>query len=418
MVINKTLSSGVRVVIEPNPYVQSAAIGIWVRTGSIDENEKNRGISHFIEHMLFKGTEKRTARQIAEDSDWIGAQVNAFTSKEVTCYYMKVLASELENACEILTDMFLHSRFDPEEMEREKNVIYEEMKMSEDDPEDDVHDLAQERVFRGTPFECPVIGYKETLAPLQQSDLNAYFYEKYTADHIVVSAAGNVDADSFCAYFEKALQGLKPTREDPSFVPLTKKTECFVKVKEVEQSHLCLAIEGTAMKQDSHYAFSVFSNLFGGSMSSRLFQKIREEKGLAYSVYSTSQAYSSLGVFSIYAGVAHDKTEELLDAISEELDLLKCGTIGEREIHMAKLQLKSSYTFSQENVSSRMFAIGRSTLLLDEVLSPAEVLERVDRVTAQDVAEVALRLSDLKRYSGVLISRSDLDLERWLGACV
>lgn len=414
MVINQTLSNGVRVVMEPIPYVQSAAVGIWVRAGSIDEAENQKGISHFIEHMLFKGTKKRSARQIAEDCDWIGAQVNAFTSKEATCYYMKVLASELQSACEILTDMFMHSRFDPEEMEREKNVIYEEMKMSEDDPEDDAHDLLQERIFRGTSFESPVIGNREALSAMKQRDLQEYLYNQYTADHIVVSVAGNIDPDQVCAFFEKTLQGLKPSKTDVPFEKPEYRPEHFVKVKEVEQSHLCIGTQGVTLDSELYYPYSVFSNLFGGSMSSRLFQKVREEKGLAYSVYSVSHSYSLLGIFSIYAGVAHDKVEELLEALAEEFQLLKKEPVSQREMHMAKLQLKSSYTFNQENVNSRMFSIGRSTLLMNSVRSSEEVLGKIEAVSLQDIACVVDRLSDISGYSGVLVSRNDLDLKGWI----
>ncbi|MGI6752340.1 MAG: M16 family metallopeptidase [Anaerovoracaceae bacterium] len=414
MVVKRKLSNGIRVVIEPISHVQSAAMGIWVRAGSIDENEKNSGISHFIEHMMFKGTENRSAKRIAEDIDWIGGHINAFTGKEATCYYVKVLGSNLYEACDVVTDMFLKSQFDPVEMEKEKDVIYEEIKMLEDSPEDDVHDILGEAVFRGTLLERPVIGTPQSLYGINREDILSYIDREYTADHIVVAVAGAVDPDRFCQYFEEKLQGLTRFKSEKSKPEFLKIPEFNVKVKDVEQSHICIGLPSVELDGPLYYPMILLSSIMGGSMSSRLFQKVREEKGLAYSVYSISHSYVDTGIFSIYAGVSHKKVEEAMNAIKGELEALKRGGVTADELHKVKEQMKSSFIFGQESVNSRMFSIGRSELLLSRIRSPQETLEKIDAVTMDDIAAVAAGIVDVERYSVALITNKDRDLKKMM----
>ncbi|WP_027398324.1 M16 family metallopeptidase [Anaerovorax odorimutans] len=417
MVINKTLDCGIRVVMEQIPYVKSVSIGIWVKAGAVDEVAKNSGISHFIEHMLFKGTEKRNTKQIAEDVDKIGGQINAFTGKEATCYYIKTLASNIEAACDILTDMFLNSKFDKIEMEKEKRVIYEEMKMIEDSPEDYAHDIIGELVFKDLPLSKSIIGTPSSLKGITQNAIRKYLNEEYTKDNIVISIAGNFDENEFCKLFEGKLKNLNPTKKVKEHIETEYKPGYKIKIKDVEQSHLCLGVKGIPLADDRYYSMSLLSNIMGGSMSSRLFQNIREEKGLAYSVYSMASSFSTAGYFNIYAGVSHDKVSDAICGIGEELQKLKNNGIIKDELSTAKEQLKSTYIFSQENVNSRMFANGKNTLILNKVFSQEEIISKIDSVTLDNLREVADIIADIRNYSAVLVGGKKIDLKKSIQNC-
>ncbi|MDD2484116.1 MAG: pitrilysin family protein [Eubacteriales bacterium] len=414
MIKKKTLQNGTRIILEKIPSVQSVSVGIWVRAGSIDEKPENLGISHLIEHMLFKGTEKRTSKQIAEDLDRIGVHSNAFTSKECTCYYVKTLESNVEKACEILTDMFMNSTFDVTEFEKEKAVIFEEIKMIEDSPEDDAHDQLTEMVFRGTPLESPIIGTTETLSSIDRDMVVNYLHEQYSADSIVVSVAGSFDEDKICELFEKALINLKPDKTKKQAGSAIYVPEYRSKVKEVEQSHLCFGIKSVPHEDELYYTMVLLNSIVGGSMSSRLFQNIREEKGLAYSVYSSVQAYVADGIFSIYAGVSHEKVKDTIAAVSEELRALKTSGVTLDELEIAKEQFKSSYAFSQENVSSRMFSNGKNLLLRGNYMTPKEVIGKVDAVDMDKMTQAFQKIIDLDQYCGIVIGNKEHDLKDYV----
>ena len=285
MIKVKNLKCGIRMVLEEIPYVQSVSLGIWVRAGARDESRELSGVSHFIEHMMFKGTEKRTAKEIAEDTDRIAGQMNAFTGKEATCYYIKTLSSNAESAAEILSDMFMHSKFDKKEMAREKKVIYEEMKMVNDSPEDVAHDTICELVFKNNPLAKSILGTQSSLRGISRDMLKKYIEDEYTKDSVVVAVSGNFDEDAVCAVFEKELGSLKDKKLLKAYEEAPYKPSYKVIVKDIEQSHICLGTRGVKIDDDLYYALSLLSNIFGGTMSSRLFQNIREQKGLAYSVY-------------------------------------------------------------------------------------------------------------------------------------
>lgn len=414
MIISRQLDNGIRVVMEKLPSVQSVSVGIWVRAGSVDETADNAGISHLIEHMLFKGTDTRSAKKIAEDVDRIGAQINAFTGKECTCYYIKTLTSNVKKACGILIDMFMNSRFDPEELEREKSVIYEEIKMIEDTPEDDAHDILSEMVFRGTSFESPIIGTFESLKGISRDHIKEYIRSEYSADSIVVSIAGNFDEEDMLSLFNGKLGTMSAVKAKKSKVSSVYVPEYRVKVKEVEQSHICIGVKGIPQEDKNYYPMVLLNSITGGSMSSRLFQNIREEKGLAYSVYSINQSYADDGIISIYAGVSHDKVEEALSAITYELKQLGDSGITQDELETAKEQLKSSYVFSQENVNSRMFSIGKNTLLFSRVLTPLEIIKIIDEVSMADIEKASRLITDTNLYSAVLVGNRQRNLEKYL----
>lgn len=412
MVTIKKLNCGTTVIMEKSERVQSAALGIWVRAGASDEWDEVSGVSHFIEHMMFKGTKNRTAKQIAEDVDKIGGVFNAFTGKEATCYYIKTLSSNICKGAEILLDMLTGSKFDQEEMDRERQVICEEIKMVKDTPDDDVYDTISELVAGGNPLGRSILGTPESLAGIDRSRLVDYRDQMYARDSIVVAVAGNFDEEAIEAIFEDRLTSLrdkKPKKE----IQLKPYQQSFnVKVRDIEQTHICLATPGIALDDPRYYAFVLLNSIFGGSMSSRLFQNIREQKGLAYSVCSMNLFSSYWGFFSIYAGVSPEKAEEALDAIHYELDTLRKSGVTEEELAMAKEQMKSSYIFGLESVNSRMFSIGKNKLLLDRVYAEEEVLSSFDRVTREDIREVAEMIGDYSSYCGAAVTGKDFDLER------
>lgn len=412
MVTIKKLNCGTTVIMEKSERVQSAALGIWVRAGASDEWDEVSGVSHFIEHMMFKGTKNRTAKQIAEDVDKIGGVFNAFTGKEATCYYIKTLSSNICKGAEILLDMLTGSKFDQEEMDRERQVICEEIKMVKDTPDDDVYDTISELVAGGNPLGRSILGTPESLAGIDRSRLVDYRDQMYARDSIVVAVAGNFDEEAIEAIFEDRLTSLrdkKPKKE----IQLKPYQQSFnVKVRDIEQTHICLATPGIALDDPRYYAFVLLNSIFGGSMSSRLFQNIREQKGLAYSVCSMNLFSSYWGFFSIYAGVSPEKAEEALDAIHYELDTLRESGVTEEELAMAKEQMKSSYIFGLESVNSRMFSIGKNKLLLNRVYAEEEVLSSFDRVTREDIREVAEMIGDYSSYCGAAVTGRDFDLER------
>lgn len=412
MVTIKKLNCGTTVIMEKSERVQSAALGIWVRAGASDEWDEVSGVSHFIEHMMFKGTKNRTAKQIAEDVDKIGGVFNAFTGKEATCYYIKTLSSNICKGAEILLDMLTGSKFDQEEMDRERQVICEEIKMVKDTPDDDVYDTISELVAGGNPLGRSILGTPESLAGIDRSRLVDYRDQMYARDSIVVAVAGNFDEEAIEAIFEDRLTSLrdKKTKKELQLKPYQQSFN--VKVRDIEQTHICLATPGIALDDPRYYAFVLLNSIFGGSMSSRLFQNIREQKGLAYSVCSMNLFSSYWGFFSIYAGVSPEKAEEALDAIHYELDTLRESGVTEEELAMAKEQMKSSYIFGLESVNSRMFSIGKNKLLLDRVYAEEEVLSSFDRVTREDIREVAEMIGDYSSYCGAAVTGRDFDLER------
>ncbi len=407
-----TLKCGLRLALERIPYVQSVTTGIWFRAGCVDENENERGISHFIEHMMFKGTSKRTARQIAEDTDALGAQMNAFTAKETTCYYVKSLSSNLDKACEILLDMMTDSLFAPEEMEREKKVVMEEMKMVQDTPEDAVQDMFYEELFRNEPLERSILGTPESLAPITHDDIVNYIRREYALDHIVVSVAGNFDEQEVCALFEEKLSGFTAKKPVHVYEQAVYQPGFRTAVKDIEQSHIILGCKALKYGHDDTYALTLLNNVMGGSMSSRLFQSIREEKGLAYTVYSFHSTHDATGFYAINAGIAHEKVEDTVDAIKIELKKLADNGITERELEVSKEQIKGSYIFGLENTSSLMVANGKRALLRNKLISQEEALQKIDAVTMDDIRRVTGLITDLSSYSGTLISRRDIDLQK------
>lgn len=393
MIDKKTLANGVRVITEKIPSVRSVAIGIWVGTGSKYETQNNNGISHFIEHMMFKGTETRSAKQIAESFDHIGGNVNAFTSKEYTCYFARVLDEHAPHAIEILADMYFHSIFDAAELEKEVNVVVEEIRMYEDTPDDLVHDLISRASYRDHALGYSILGTEEVLKSLTRNDLFQYIEEHYTPENTVIAVAGNVTdqllnkIELLFSDFPRSVRKTENTLTPPVFKPDT-----IVRKKETEQSHLCISFPGYPITHSNLYSLILFNNILGGSMSSRLFQEVREERGLAYSVFSYHSSYKDSGMFTIYAGTAHHQLDQVHEVIFQNLRDLKDKGITADELEKGKQQLKGSLMLSLESTSSRMSRLGKNELLLGKHLTLDEIIERVDAISLESIQQVTEEL--------------------------
>ncbi|MCC9087156.1 M16 family metallopeptidase [Bacillus pumilus] len=391
MVKTYTCQNGVRIVLENNPTVRSVAIGVWIGTGSRHETPEINGISHFLEHMFFKGTKTRSARDIAESFDRIGGQVNAFTSKEYTCYYAKVLDSHAGYALDVLSDMFFHSAFDENELKKEKNVVYEEIKMYEDTPDDIVHDLLGKAIYGEHSLGYPILGTEETLSTFNGDSLRAYMDEFYTPDRVVISVAGNVD-DTFIREVETLFgsyegKGKKQPVEAPQFHydKLTRK-------KETEQAHLCMGFNGLPAGDKGIYDLIVLNNVLGGSMSSRLFQDVREDKGLAYSVFSYHSSFADNGMLTIYGGTGAKQLNLLSETILQTLDVLKREGITQKELENSKEQMKGNLMLSLESTNSKMSRNGKNELLLGKHRTLDEIIDEINHVTLDGVNNLSKRI--------------------------
>ncbi|CAG7623976.1 M16 family metallopeptidase [Paenibacillus allorhizosphaerae] len=382
-----TLNNGLRVVLEKIPTCRSVAFGIWVKTGSRNETSQNNGISHFIEHMLFKGTDKYSAKDIAEIFDGIGGNVNAFTSKEYTCYYCKVLDEHLPLAVEVLSNMFFHSVFDTGELEKEKNVIFEEIAMYDDTPDDMVHDLIAKAAFGSHSLGQTIIGTEQNLSAMSSDTLKDYMAKHYTIANTVISIAGNVNDDvmeligrHFSAF---SVEGSTTAIEQLGF-----HHELQYKQKKTEQNHICLSLPGLSAKDERLYAMILLNNAVGGGMSSRLFQEIREKRGLAYSVYSYHSSYQDGGLFTVYTGTAPKQTEEVLKVTLELLGEIKDKGLSPAELRKGKEQMKGSLILSLESTSSRMNRLGKNELMLGRHYSLDEMIARIEEVEMEHIREL------------------------------
>jgi len=409
----ETLSNGLTVVLEDLPYAPSASVGAWVRAGAVDEGA-NAGISHLIEHMMFKGTKNRTYRQISEDLERLGTAVNAFTTKEATCYYIKSLSANLSKSVEVIADMMANSVFDADEMDKEKDVIYEEMKMIEDVPDDFGSDLIQEAIFSGTPLANRIIGTPESLLSVTRDDVLDYVGARYTAPGMVIACSGMFDEAALMEALEKGFGGFCNAGAEPRAYEAAPPARIRRTVKkEIEQTHLFLGTKGVRFTDKDVYALNLYSSILGGGMSSRLFMKVREELGLAYSVYASDCPYTTDGQFTIYAGVSDEKAKDAIAAIIDVVKGLAEEGVADDELAKVKEQYKASFVFRRENNSSRMFANGRNVLLLGRIYTEEEILAGVDAVTIEDIMRLAARYADFSHYSAITISSREhgLDLE-------
>lgn len=394
--------------MEKIPHFRSVSIGLWFRSGSIYEAESQNGLSHFIEHMLFKGTEKRSAKDIAQTLDAVGGQLNAFTAKECTCFYSKVLDEHLELALELLSDMVFNSTFLEQEIEKEKGVVLEEISMYEDSPDDVVHELLSANFFKSHPLGFPILGTRKNIEGFTREKIINYFKRFYVPQNLVISIAGNYNEELLYQLLDKYFGNWMELKHNYNEPPLfTPGKGIFYKYRDIEQTHLCIGYPGVVLGDENLYALMVFNNIFGGGMSSRLFQKVREEYGLAYSVFSFPSSYVHGGLFTIYAGLRPSQIEQAMSLILQEIRNIKNRDITHEELSMAREQLKGNYILGLESTNSRMTAIGRSQLLLGRTMTPDEVLLRIDNVSMDSIYEIVDKMFLSESTAIAVVSRED-----------
>ncbi|MGZ4531376.1 MAG: M16 family metallopeptidase [Mycobacteriaceae bacterium] len=400
------LPGGLRVVTEHVSGVRSASVGIWVGVGARDEHPRVAGAAHYLEHLLFKGTPTRSALDIAEAVDAVGGELNAFTAKEHTCFYAHVLDSDLALAVDLVSDVVLRGRCDSADVQTERSVVLEEIAMRDDDPEDLVHDAFGAALFGQHPLGRPIIGSVESVEAMTRSQLHSFHRRRYTAPRMVVAAAGNVEHDEVLDHVLRNVDALLDSDSAPEPVRagtarLRTRPGLSVIKRDSEQTHLVLGFRALHRHDERRWALSVLSAAVGGGMSSRLFQQVREERGLAYSVYSSVDTYADTGVFSVYAACQPERLGDVVEVISEVLSSVAADGIDDGELQRGKGQLRGALVLGLEDTASRMSRIGRSELNYADHLDVSQTLARIDAVTAADVAAVAADV--LRRPMGLSV---------------
>ena len=405
----QTLKNGLTIIGEEIPYLKSISLGVWVKAGSIMETKENSGVSHFIEHMLFKGTTNRTSKELAREMDNLGGVINAFTSKECTCFYVKLLDEHINIGIDVLSDMILNSRFDERDIKKEKSVILEELKMYEDSPDDLVYDLLLENIYKDHSLGMNILGDRQSLKNLKRESILDYYNEYYVPNNSIISICGNFKFEEIVKQIEEKFKTWQPKSVDtsttkPNFNP------CIVKKnKDIEQVNLAINLDAIPMTNNREvYALSVVNNVFGGSISSRLFQKIREEKGLAYSIYSSQTLYEDCGELGIFASTSTENIQEVYKSILEEIELIRNEYISPQEIHESKEQLKGSYMLDLESTSSRMMSNGKNLLMRNKVDDEQDIIDYINAVEYDDVVKIIKKVFNTENM-GVCIVGKDVE---------
>ncbi|WP_324667683.1 M16 family metallopeptidase [Geochorda subterranea] len=402
--IRKTvLDNGVRIVTESVDDLRSTALSIWVDVGSRDEGPEEQGICHFIEHMMFKGTERLSAREIAERIDAIGGQLNAFTTKEQTCYYARVLGEHVPEAVDLLADMLLGSRMDPADVAKEQGVIVEEIGMYEDTPDELIHDLAARAYLGRHPAGRAVLGTRESVQALTRERLQAFVRRHYTGRRLVVAAAGKVDHDELVERIACHFGGLAAGEAPQRGAPVQADYRWLVRSRKTEQAHLCLTAPGLRANSPDKWTMLILDTVLGGGVSSRLFQELREERGWVYSTYSYHTAFADAGYFTVYAGASPDRAPAVLELVEQQLAALAASGITEAELRRAQEHLKGSILLSMESMSYRANRLARAELSGEPYLAPDELIARIESVRCEQVHRLAARLfvPDAYAYAAV-----------------
>ena len=383
------LNNGIQVLTEDISHVRSVVLGIWVNVGSRDEPREMAGVSHFVEHLMFKGTRKRTAREIAEALDAVGGQLNAFTTKEYTCYYARVADEHFDLALDILADMVLESRFAAEDINRERNVIAEEIKMYEDTPDELVHDVFATTIWQDHALGQPVIGRAGVIENLTRDQIMSYYQAHYVPANLVVAVAGNINHQKVVEKVESVLGHLKGEAKPRNPVVPAPHERVACRIKDTEQVHLCMGVPGLPLDHEHVYVLQLINTALGGGLSSRLFQEIRENRGLVYSIYSYHSSYHDAGLFCVYAGLSKNNVAQVMELVFKEIRDIQENGIAEEELRRAKDQVKGNLFLSLENVTTRMSRLAKSQLYLGRIVTPEEVVEKVGRVTREQTRDVA-----------------------------
>ena len=383
-----TLKNGLRIITSNFPQLESVSLGLWVKTGSAYEKPEVNGISHFLEHMSFKGTQKRTAQEISEAIEDVGGQSNAYTSREFTAYYAKMLKNDAELAVDVLTDSVQNSVFPEEELVKEREVVVQEIKQSIDTPDDIIFDYFQEAAFPGQAIGRSILGMKEKVRSFGRQTLQDYLKSNYAAENMVACAVGNIDHDKFVRMIEERMDNF---RAKTSFTADKQQYHggSYIEQRDIEQAHVLLGFRGFPYETESYYPCVLFSTLFGGGMSSRLFQEIREKRGLVYSVYSFTVSHTHDGMFGIYAGTGAKDLKRLLPVVAEEIKKVCDSPVSEKELQRAKTQLKASMLMSLESSSATAEVLSRQMLIYNRIIPIEEMVERIEKVTLDDIRQTA-----------------------------
>jgi len=398
-----TLDNGVRVLVEPVDYVRSASIGLWCKTGSRHELDTEAGITHLIEHMLFKGTERRTAKEIAEAIEGRGGALNAFTDKESTCYYCRVLADDVQNGIDVLSDMMLHSLIDAEELKREASVVVEEIKRGEDEPSEHVHDVHLERRWGSHPLGKPVIGTRESVSRFKRDNLSGYMTRRYRGANVLLAVAGNVDPEQVHGWSREILGKIPAGGEDEEIArPLGEGGLCEL-AKDVEQVHFCIGTDAASLYDNELYTQIVMDAALGGSMSSRLFQEVREKRGLVYAIGSYSLNYTAGGVYTVYGGTSPDKWDEVQEVTRAEFDKVMAGGFETDELERTKRHISGNLVLALEGMSGRMMRMSKNEMFHHRDISIEETLGKVNAVTNSQIVDLAQRILPAERISTTVI---------------
>lgn len=403
MPMKTSLPNGIRIVSKKMPHVRSVSMGVWVDVGARDESDTQSGLSHFIEHMIFKGTARRTAYQIAKEFDAIGGHTNAFTSMENTCYHAKVMDDHQETMVDILSDIFLNSVFDPNEVERERPVIFQEISMVEDTPEEYIHVLSGSNFWGAHPLGRSILGSRENILNFTEESLKDYFFRFYHPERIVISVAGNVDHQRFIDLLTPTFGSIKagpplPERTTPRLRPNT-----TVHPKALEQVHVCLAAMGLSVTDPRRFAFSLMNTIVGGNMSSRLFQEIREQRGLAYSVYSFLTSHVDIGMFGVYTGVAVDNVHQTLELILKALARLRQDPVTDDELRDAKEYTKGNLLLAAESVDNQMVRLAQNEMHFGTYIPLEQVVQKINAVTKEEILSLAQSLFRADQVSLTLL---------------
>ncbi|MBI3811588.1 MAG: insulinase family protein [Nitrospirae bacterium] len=398
----EVLDNGIRVVMEEIPFVKSASLGIWVEVGSRDEDDTEAGLSHFIEHMFFKGTARRSARQIAQEMDGLGGELNAFTSRETTVFYAKMVDEHLPRAVDLLSDLFRHSRFSPAEIEREKKVILEEIKMVEDDPEDLVHDLHTANVWRGNPIGRPILGEVKIVRAVSRRKILDYLNRKYLPGRIVISAAGRFNRSALIKQLNRAFRTFgRASERGSSWRPSLPVADgrLVIRRKKLEQAHLCLGLPGLPLAHRDRYGMYALNTLLGGGMSSRLFQEVREKRGLVYSIYSHFAGFKDAGMLTVYAASSPKAIRQVLNVTIRELRRLRERGIRSDELRRAVDQMKGGTLLSLESTNSRMSRLAKDEIFFGRFFTLEETLGEINKVSKRQVERLGDQLLDTRKLS-------------------
>ncbi|MDD2998386.1 MAG: insulinase family protein [Erysipelotrichia bacterium] len=404
--LKKTLNNGVEVIAEKFDTVQSVSIGLFLKSGVLYETGEMQGVSHFIEHMLFKGTKKRTARKIASEFDRIGGYLNAFTAKDYCCYYARVVKDRLDTAVDVLADMVNNSQFVEEELERERRVILEEIKMYEDSPDEIIHELLGQNIWRNSRLGNPILGTAKTVAAMKRDEIFEVFNRQYVAGNLLVCVAGNFDWDDLTRLLEKKLKTFRTTPFNPREIMAQPSAGVSVYQKDIEQVHLTLGTAGVPFADPRRFELTILNAAFGGGMSSRLFQEVREKRGLAYTVYSYHTSFKKTGLFGIYAGTSMQHLQKVLELFHTEIEKVAARGLSDKELEDTREQLKGNMLIALESTTNRMNRLSTGFLYDAEPRLPEDTLAPYLEVTSEKVKKVAREILDEKKMAITMIAPS------------